>query len=611
MAGNAEELVIRVIGDDAQYTAVMKRVQRTIEKTSGATNKFNRSSREMGEGAGNVRRQFGLLDNAIRGAHSYAMIDLIRGFEKTKLVMVALPIAATIAGIAVIGGVVGEAVQKFGEWRRESTELARAVTSFQTGMLDTNNKLKEKLLGVQAQIDRLTDNPLSAMKAELQQINMQSMDNLIGTLKQVGTELDTILKKEQTSMFLPGIGSKGAENAWSDFALNYHKLLSQQNAKGASDLLAGTLKQAETVLKLQQQSQQFSATHNSKAVQESASGLYALPYNAAYATLQQKFGIGDSEKEIESQQALVNALKTMSGAEALNSKIKHGTITLANIHEFSPLAKQGAEAVRKNIDAIAEASRNGLIMPHPLLGLYGQPDSNLRSVMPLSDLSKNSDMTAGMSEQSKFQAQWLTNLNKGAAIQEQVAVSMARVRLQIAQATGSISAHDAAIKLADIHTEEYTQQISALYTQLGNLKKLRDSGSISGNEYSARASAIENEMAQVNGQRQIQYAHDQAGIYGSTVSGATRNALSQMVQSWTDMSKQIPDLITSSLDEVNRSLASSLMAKTYIDARGSSDPASVHAAVMRAMGAYMPMMPGVAVHSIKNENSRVPSRKRI
>lgn len=225
--------------------------------------------------------------------------------------------------------------------------------------------------------------------------------------------------------------------------------------------------------------------------------------------------------------------------------------------------KQAAETIKSNQTEVADAAREGLIMPHPLVGLFGQPSSNLQAELPRADLSKNSDMERGISGQSKFQFQWLTNLNQYTAIQSENADAIAQASLQMDIATGAISAHDAAVKLASIHTAEYTEQIDALFSQLDNLKSLRDSGAISLNEFSARSTSVLNQMGTLNGQRQIQFAQDEQGINSTTVAGATKNALAVMVQSWTDMSKQIPDLLVSSLDEVNRSLASALMAHTH------------------------------------------------
>ncbi|MFZ0662532.1 MAG: hypothetical protein WAM66_07570, partial [Acidobacteriaceae bacterium] len=233
------------------------------------------------------------------------------------------------------------------------------------------------------------------------------------------------------------------------------------------------------------------------------------------------------------------------------------------LDKLTASVKQAADAIQRNQTNMREASLGGLLMPKAMVGMYGQPSSSLQSMQPKSDLSRVSEYMERIKTQGHDQAQWLTNLNQYTSIQQQNADAMARASLQMEVATGRISAHDAAVKLASIHTEEYSQQIDALWSQLDKLKSMRDSGAISAAEYKEKFSNIQNQMMGINGQRAVRFSLDNAKINDSTFSRASREALDRMVQSWTDMTAQFAEILPRSIERVNSTLSRSLMAHAY------------------------------------------------
>src|SRR5580698_8878114 len=135
----------------------------------------NQGASEMGESVGrgslDVRHALGLVDNTIRGAHSMAMVDLIRMFKDSALVMGALPFAMTAAGFALVAELVVKGVQALNEYRQAAEKVKDETTKFHTSIQQTFNALDERLLEAQKQADELSGNHLGALRKELELID--------------------------------------------------------------------------------------------------------------------------------------------------------------------------------------------------------------------------------------------------------------------------------------------------------------------------------------------------------------------------------------------------------------------------------------------------------
>jgi hypothetical protein len=195
-------------------------------------------------------------------------------------------------------------------------EAANKLTDSQASMGETIqstfNKLDDKLLAVGIRADELGGNHLAALRKQLELIDHQELKNLIeefGTLDKVSV---AVLNQLKAHWYELGSGSTGAVHALDEFKGKYESLLAQGKSKEAGDLLAGTLASAEKVLALQKQ-----AIDN----QGHSGGQHGdyTKYEQASVALKQA-GVGFTQKEVEAQQTLTDALRAqVTVAEKLHA----------------------------------------------------------------------------------------------------------------------------------------------------------------------------------------------------------------------------------------------------------------------------------------------------
>lgn len=604
----------RVAGLYVDFDARTANFHKGVEEVTKTTARLNENFADVGRAAGGLRSQIGLLDNAIRGMHAMALTDMIRRLSDTKIVMAALPIAATAAGIAVLIGIVAEAAQKFAEWKEKQVELSRAMTDFDSGLNNNARSLKERFLEADQELDLLTKNYAGAFKDKLELINDQRFDALISQLKAVGTEVDDVLKKLAVAWYMPGATSKGPQDAWAAFQSQYGALLATGQSKAASDLLAGTLQSAQRILDIQKEMKDVYVHHFNPRTGEFAGSKIPQSILDENSRELSAAGIQPDDADIRSQQAIVDALKRLqagnewtdattgkkgaaaaiqeanrAGKEQVSDAEKH-LDDLKAIHEMSAADEADywakiAQYVKAGSDAYAEALDKAAKAMQPVMKSLAEENDKWKASNTsegkmftnslgqqqggtlkltgeggiISDLSKDTEAARGIEAMSKAQIEWLTNLNRGMEIQKQNASAFAQASLQMAVATGQLSKYDAAQVQARLHTVEYDD---ALETLQGRLAGLADSG-LTAAELKAQAAAIENQIDILNGERAIQEATDQNAIDLTKLSGSISKTFGLYVQEATDTANQVSSLLMDAFQSVNSSLATSMMAHSY------------------------------------------------
>jgi hypothetical protein len=281
--------------------------------------------RDIGDGAGDmghrvskgsldIRHALGLVDNTIRGAHSMAMVDMIRMFQNSALVMTALPFAMTVAGFALVAEIVAKGVEEYKALRIEAEKLRDAQTLLGTSVNDAFSSLDQKLIQAQKQADELSNNHLDAVRKELELIDKESLDTLRKTFGDLDKQADGFFKHLTNAWYQFGGDAAGAAHALDQFKLQYDALLSSGKTDAASGLLKGTLEQARTILQLQEKfAKQFSSDD-------------FLDVAANRGLLEKAGGSGDYDtKTIDAQRALVQVLQAQADAEAKVQAIKTQT----------------------------------------------------------------------------------------------------------------------------------------------------------------------------------------------------------------------------------------------------------------------------------------------
>lgn len=299
------------------------------------------------EGTTDVRHSLGLMDNAIRGNHAAAMVDMIRLFQQSSIVMAAIPFAGVIGGVLLLGSTVVELVRHFQELRMEEEKIKDAQTELGTAINETFNGFDQKLLAAQKQADELSNDHLGALKTELQLINDQSFEELKKSFDAVAKQADEFFGKLKAHWYEFGIGSEGAQHALQEFKVQYQSLLSQKDDKAASGLLHGTLDQAREVLKLQQEA-------------NSAKGSdYTDTSYTAQLRLRQE-GIGYTKKEMEAQEGLVQALEATVTLEQKRQDLVKRQSGNAVHAEGNEEAARASAAARQTAESMARMGEQSL-----------------------------------------------------------------------------------------------------------------------------------------------------------------------------------------------------------------------------------------------------------
>lgn len=323
-----------------------------------AFTEINSGAAEMGQsvsrGSLDVRHALGLVDNTIRGAHSMAMVDLIRMFQNSAIVMQGLPFAMVVAGIGLVGEIAYKAAEKINEMRMAEEKLRNSQTQLSTGIQDTFNHLADKLLEAQKRVDELNGNHLAALHKELILIDHTSLEELRHSFDSVAKEAEGFFGQLKAHWYELGIGSEGAQHALEQFKLQYNSLLAQGNTEKASGLLQGTLDQAKLTLELQQRARAYKGFSGTPTDSEWAA---ELQFEKDKAQLK-KIGAGDSDKEIAAQQALVQALQAQKDIEAGIAAIKAADDNGAKLSTHKESNRDASKRIAEEQRAMREFTAN-------------------------------------------------------------------------------------------------------------------------------------------------------------------------------------------------------------------------------------------------------------
>jgi uncharacterized protein YdcH (DUF465 family) len=311
----------------------------------------NQGASEMGESVGrgslDVRHALGLVDNTIRGAHSMAMVDLIRMFKDSALVMGALPFAMTAAGFALVAEAVVKGVQAYEEYKQAQEKLKDDSTSFHTTIQEGFNALNDKILEAEKQTDTLRNDHLGALNKELVLIDHQSLSELAHQFETVARAADEAFGDIKNSWYEMSMGTSGAQHAFHEFRIEYQSLLAQHKDKEASNLLSGTLLAAQHILAMMQMVRADSAAlHSGKSLSpvEQMAGVEAL--NDLKAAQ-----VGWDDKDLARQQLIVEALSSQVGFQQRANVLKSD--------EKTNVSLQTDKDIKSDAQRLADSEREG------------------------------------------------------------------------------------------------------------------------------------------------------------------------------------------------------------------------------------------------------------
>ncbi len=140
--------------------------------------------------------------------------------------------------------------------------------------------------------------------------------------------------------------------------------------------------------------------------------------------------------------------------------------------------------------------------------------------------------------------------NKAGVQQADNTARYAEATVALEEQTGKLSKYDAAVQLANIHTQQYAAQIAALKAELAKQGALDPNSAATVNAGAA--------VDRAETERAIQAQRDAANASGEAWKGALENANAEWVRNATDSAAQVKQLYTQAIDGFNENAANAM-----------------------------------------------------
>jgi hypothetical protein len=196
-------------------------------------------------------------------------------------------------------------------------------------------------------------------------IDHQSMAELMHSFEELAKAADVVMKELEGHWYTFGTGSAGADNAMKKFGLQYEHLLSLRTDAGkddAANLLTGTLKTAQEVLRAQQAI---------KKNRDDGGGVTDDSFAAQQMLQAHKASLTVTQSEIDAQQLLVDTLNNQVHAQEQVSELKKLNSGNATKTESNAGAAEAAKAAQ------AAAESQGRLGEQALAGERATADATL------------------------------------------------------------------------------------------------------------------------------------------------------------------------------------------------------------------------------------------
>ena len=208
----AEDLVIRVIGDDAGFSAVMRRVDRSIQQASGSVRTFGHSTVSNTQAASaSIRLMEGDMNNMVRAAENFV--------GRIPALSNALRIAFPVVGAIAIVSVMAEGIERLDEFRQKAVNLPQALENafdkITISSMQVNDSLAVSNDKLEAQIALLQGNPPNNLQTALDE-DREAADKLAKSLQDANSEIARLLKTNHSnywdSLFNGNAGTSHSES---------------------------------------------------------------------------------------------------------------------------------------------------------------------------------------------------------------------------------------------------------------------------------------------------------------------------------------------------------------------------------------------------------------
>lgn len=169
-------------------------------------------------------------------------------------------------------------------------------------------------------------------------------------------------------------------------------------------------------------------------------------------------------------------------------------------------------------------------------------------------------------------AEYNAELKRTGVILANNAEAAQRFQIEMAVRTGRMSRPDAARAMAGIHTADSAAKLSALEATLNGLTAALQALDPNSKDYGLKSMALGKQMAstqgqiaEVQGQAQLQAMQDQWAIFSQTAGGGAVTALQEFTSQATDSAAQIKSLIDNTISGLNRTILSTITNPAYMN----------------------------------------------
>jgi hypothetical protein len=291
----------------------------TLDEARSQLDQFGNSAQQAGEKASysmmEARHSVMLLGEGF-GVHlPRAVSSFIASIGPVGAALeAAFPFLAIAVGAAIL-------IKHLISLREEAEKLAKAQSEFGVTSNKVLGDLDDKLLQAGIHVDELAGKHLEALKKQLELIDHASLKDLMTQFDVLSKVSEAVFAQLKTHWYNFGSGSEGARHSLEEFKAQYDKLLSEGKEDEANKLLEAKVAREEHILALQKQAAE------SQMITGKQQGNYAK-YEEAIVELR-KLGVGITDKEIEGEQVLVDALHTQTEARKKIQELKSIQTTAA------------------------------------------------------------------------------------------------------------------------------------------------------------------------------------------------------------------------------------------------------------------------------------------
>jgi hypothetical protein len=615
----AEDLVIRVIGDDAGFTSVMRRVDRSIQKASGSANKASGSFRRMGHSSVSntqaasaaIRLMEGDLNNMVRAAENFV--------GRSQVLSSALRTAFPVIGAVAIISVLGQGIARLVEFRDKAIELPQALQdAFQKlniSSLQANDSLSVTNDKLESQIALLEGKNPNELKTALDEDRVAA-DKLATSLASANSRMLELLKANHIGQGASFFNNEAVTGSAEGSVKSINQKIAGLAFQKRMALLSGDTTKANQIQGSIDETERYGVNWARNKTNYynwlnawSHRTLGFMPRQDANLSIVQGAGLEwsselDHEQLQKRNQADTATLKHLKDQKALDAKRKEAAraaltaeraeqqeLVKAWQHELDKqkamhamslgqeanfwiarayTVKEGSLSYKAALDSAYKLIGQQRKQYGPALdvwyglGIYNDSTyqtsagNTQRGSMSRPDLSQNRDVISGLRDQGQAAAQYISALRQSVTLRQQASYALQSQNISLATASGQMSKLGEAQATAALHTEEYKQALNDLQAALQNIA---NDPTLSKLQKKAELQQLNNQLLQLQTARIMQSRVDNAAITSQTLGGSIRQTFQLYLNQATDTAQQIEDVMMQAFQSVNGSVASALMSK--------------------------------------------------